>query len=179
MNQQTSTQIFVNGECANVQVKDLILGINHLMTQIEKPQLITVIRVILPDPFLLKALFSFDVSLPAIQTLFDAIAIGIKIELVVHRQLLPMLSVDSLVSLPVEITDHKGLPVEPITSSIIDYSDVALLEHCWLLTVDKPLVTYLAREHIQRHKISFITKKGGLANALGKNRWLRRRHTEN
>lgn len=179
MNSQASTQIVVNGECANVQVKDLQHGINHLMAQLDKPQLITAIRVILPDPYLLKSLFSFDVSSSAIQTLFDAIAIGIRIELVVHRQLLPMLSVDSLVSLPVEIMDHKGFAVEPITTSIIDYSDVALLEHCWLLTVDKPMVTYLAREHIQRHKISLITKKGGLANALGKNRWIRRHHSEN
>ncbi|MEC4725576.1 PduM family microcompartment protein [Shewanella sp. D64] len=161
MDPQTTNQIVVKDGCANVQVNHLLFGLNGLMKCVKDPSGITCIRVILPDPTFINALFALDGSLPTVQAIFEALAIGIEVELTIHSQLLPMLSVGPVAILPVDISDHKGLPVELVTSSIINYPDVALFDHCWLLTVDKPLVTDLAREHMRNHKIKLVSKRGG------------------
>lgn len=171
--------IVVNGETINVQVTDLDNGLQSLMTSVAAPQTVRTIRLILPAPHVVRALLSLDASLPAAQTLFDAIAIGLCVEVVMHQQLLPMLDVDALMPLPIKISDQQGTPVYAIDSSVINYSDVALLDHCWLLTLPSPIFTQLAIEHMQRNHILHITKRGGCTHAIGKNSWLRCRHSKN
>ncbi|WP_257285448.1 PduM family microcompartment protein [Endozoicomonas sp. SESOKO1] len=168
--------IVVSEGCISAYVKDLSMGLSRIFTYAEDPLAISQLTVVLPDPAFLKALTALDDTHPAVATVMESLGIGIRLHLRVHRQLLAMLSVESLANLPVQVSDHKGIPVVSCVSSMINYSDVALLQWCWLLTPETCRVTDLARDHMQKHHIYFVNKRS--LHVPGKSHRFNRRYSE-
>lgn len=176
MSVPTSGSIFVDHGCISVRVADLQFGLSALVACADDPVAVGQLRILLPDPSFIGALFAPDPSHPSVPAALEALGIGLELSLLVHRLLLPVLSAESLVTLPVKVADHKGVPVVPLGSRLVSYADVALLQQCWLLPPEPVMVTDLAREHMQKHHIYLIKK--GMHYVSGKNNRYRSRYPE-
>ncbi len=138
--------------------RQLEVGLSSLFEQAPAAGL-QELHIVLPElPFLL-ALIEFDSTHLAVKTVMEAWSIGLTTQLIIHRQLLPLLPVSPLMPLPVTIQDHQGMPVYLCDRKWINYRDVALYSHCWLLTQTDAQFTELAREHMDSKQIQLACKR--------------------
>jgi len=101
----------------------------------------------------------YDVSHAAVATILQAWAYGVRLRLMVHRQLLPALPLRQLSRLPVTIVDHLDIPVNIIAGGNICYANVILLHDCWLCIDKHALITALARDVIAKQGITLIGRE--------------------
>ncbi|WP_394243907.1 PduM family microcompartment protein [Vibrio astriarenae] len=132
---------------------DLALGLSGVISRAPECG-VEEIQIVLPDLPFLKSLCEFDSTHKAVNTVLEAWSIGLKTVLVVHQQLIPLLSADRLGLLPMTIRDHKGLEVYWCDKPWLNYRDVALYANCWLVTRKDVRLTDLANEHLQEHQVS-------------------------
>jgi microcompartment protein PduM len=95
----------------------------------------------------------------AARNIHDALAFGIRVQLTLHSQLLPVIPVKKLARLPVTFTDERGLPLILHAGSVLSYRDVAPLGQGRLVIHRKCLVTALARDAAQARNIQFIKQE--------------------
>ena len=103
------------------------------------------LRILLVDLPLLGQLTEAETVDPAARNIHDALAFGLRVQLTLHRQLLPVIPVKKLARLPVNFTDERGVPLILHAGSVLSYRDVAPLGQGRLVIHRKCLVTALAR----------------------------------
>jgi len=113
----------------------------------------------LADLAFIKSLVEYDVSHAAVATILQAWAYGVRLRLMVHRQLLPALPLRELGRLPVTLVDHLDIPVNIITGENICYANVILLHDCWLCIDKHTFITALARDVIAKQGITLIWRE--------------------
>jgi len=117
------------------------------------------LRILLIDLPLLGQLAEAETDDPAAWKIHDALAFGIRVQLSVHSQLLPVIPVKKLARLPVMFTDEHGLALTLHAGSLLSYRDVALLGQGRLVLHRKCLVTALAREAANARNIQLIKQE--------------------
>lgn len=95
------------------------------------------LRILLVDLPLLSQLADAETDDAAARKIHDALAFGIRVQLSLHSQLLPVIPVKKLARLPLVFTDEHGLPLVLHAGSVLSYRDVALLSRgVWLSTAN-------------------------------------------
>lgn len=117
------------------------------------------LRILLIDLPLLGQLAEAETDDPVAGKIHDALAFGIRVQLSVHSQLLPVIPVKKLARLPVMFTDEHGLALTLHAGSLLSYRDVALLGQGRLVLHRKCLVTALAREAANARNIQLIKQE--------------------
>ncbi len=117
------------------------------------------LSLLLPDLAFIHSLAAYDARNPAVATLLEAWAYGVRLRLTVHRQLLAALPLRELCRLPVSVVDHLEIPVQMTTSGSISYANVVLLHDCWLLIERATLITSLARDVMENQNIKPIWRE--------------------
>lgn len=117
------------------------------------------LRILLVDLPLLGRLTEAETDDPAARNIHDALAFGLRVQLTLHRQLLPVIPVKKLARLPVNFTDERGVPLILHASSVLSYRDVAPLGQGRLVIHRKCLVTALARDAAQARNIELIKQE--------------------
>lgn len=148
-----------------VVVKDLSVGLTELSKLHSDPSLLNEIHVILPDLSFLFSLFKFDFSNPSAATVLDAWSIGVTTKFSVHINLIKLLSPEVIIDLPALWTDHEGMPVIIHHAPVINYSDVALLDNCYVLAKVGVVITDLSKEHMEKNNIKIIKRHGGYVSS--------------
>ena len=109
--------------------------------------------VLLPDLAFIHRLAAYDSRYPAVATVLEAWAYGVRLRLMVHRQLLTALPLRELRRLPVSLVDHLDIPVHMASGGSISYANVIHLHDCWLLMDNRTFITALAREVMEKQNI--------------------------
>ena len=117
------------------------------------------LRVLLVDLPLLNQLAEADTDDAAVGNIHDALAFGIRVQLTLHSQLLPVIPLKKLARLPVIFTDERGRPLILHAGSVLSYRDVAQLGQGRLVIHRKCLVTALARDAAQARNIELIKQE--------------------
>ena len=117
------------------------------------------LRILLVDLPLLGRLTEAETDDPAARNIHDALAFGLRVQLTLHRQLLPVIPVKKLARLPVNFTDERGVPLILHAGSLLSYRDVAPLGQGRLVIHRKCLVTALARAAAQARNIGLIMQE--------------------
>ena len=117
------------------------------------------LRIQLVDLPLLAQLADTETDDPAARKIHEALAFGIRVQLTLHSQLLPVIPLKKLARLPVIFTDERGLPLILHAGSVLSYRDVAQLGQGRLVIHRKCIVTALAREAAQARHIQFIKQE--------------------
>ena len=117
------------------------------------------LRVLLVDLPLLNQLAEADTDDAAVGNIHDALAFGIRVQLTLHSQLLPVIPLKKLARLPMIFTDERGRPLILHAGSVLSYRDVAQLGQGRLVIHRKCIVTALAREAAQARHIQFIKQE--------------------
>ena len=117
------------------------------------------LRILLVDLPLLGQLTEAETDDPAARNIHDALAFGLRVQLTLHRQLLPVIPVKKLARLPVNFTDERGVPLILHAGSVLSYRDVAPLGQGRLVIHRKCLVTALARDAAQARNIELIKQE--------------------
>lgn len=117
------------------------------------------LRILLVDLPLLGQLADTETDDPAARKIHDALAFGIRVQLTLHSQLLPVIPVKKLARLPVMFTDERRLPLSLHAGSVLSYRDVAQLNPGHLVLHRKCIVTALAREAANARNIQFIKQE--------------------
>lgn len=117
------------------------------------------LRILLVDLPLLGRLTEAETDDPAARNIHDALAFGLRVQLTLHRQLLPVIPVKKLARLPVNFTDERGVPLILHAGSLLSYRDVAPLGQGRLVIHRKCLVTALARDAAQARNIELIKQE--------------------
>ncbi|HID8915157.1 TPA: microcompartment protein PduM [Klebsiella michiganensis] len=117
------------------------------------------LRILLVDLPLLGRLTEAETDDPAARNIHDALAFGLRVQLTLHRQLLPVIPVKKLARLPVNFTDERGVPLILHAGSVLSYRDVAPLGQGRLVIHRKCLVTALARDAAQARNIELIKQE--------------------
>lgn len=117
------------------------------------------LRILLVDLPLLGQLTEAEADDPAVRKIHDALAFGLRVQLTVHSQLLPLIPVKKLARLPVAFSDERGVPLMLHAGSLLSYRDVALQGRGRLVIHRKCIVTALAREAAQARNIQLIKQE--------------------
>lgn len=117
------------------------------------------LRVLLVDLPLLNQLAEADIDDAAARNIHDALAFGLRVQLTLHSQLLPVIPVKKLARLPVNFTDERGVPLILHAGSVLSYRDVAPLGRVRLVIQRKCLVTALAHDAVQARNIQLIKQE--------------------
>ncbi|AYZ18943.1 microcompartment protein PduM [Klebsiella pasteurii] len=117
------------------------------------------LRILLVDLPLLNQLAEADTDDAAARNIHDALAFGIRVQLTLHGQLLPVIPVKKLARLPLTFADERGLPLVLHAGSVLSYRDVAPLGHGRLVIQRKCLVTALARDAARARNIQLIKQE--------------------
>ncbi|HDT5144551.1 TPA: microcompartment protein PduM [Klebsiella michiganensis] len=117
------------------------------------------LRILLVDLPLLGRLTEAETDDPAARNIHDALVFGLRVQLTLHRQLLPVIPVKKLARLPVNFTDERGVPLILHAGSLLSYRDVAPLGQGRLVIHRKCLVTALARDAAQARNIELIKQE--------------------
>ena len=96
---------------------------------------------------------------PAARKIHEALAFGIRVQLTLHSQLLPVIPLKKLARLPVIFTDERGRRLILHAGSVLSYRDVAQLGQGRLVIHRKCIVTALAREAANARNIQFIKQE--------------------
>ncbi len=115
--------------------------------------------LVLPDLAFIQSLVTYDSGNPAVATLLEAWAFGVRLRLMVHRQLLTALPLRELRRLPITLVDNQEIPVHMAIGVSISYADAVLLHDCWLLTERDTLITPLARDVMENRNIKLIRRE--------------------
>ncbi|EAA4106295.1 microcompartment protein PduM [Salmonella enterica subsp. enterica] len=107
------------------------------------------LRILLVDLPLLGQLADAETDDTAARKIHDALAFGIRVQLSLHSQLLPVIPVKKLARLPLVL--HAG--------SVLSYRDVALLSRGRVVVHRKCIVTALAREAANARNIQLIKQE--------------------
>lgn len=108
---------------------------------------------------LLEQIAENEASDAAAVMIHDALAFGLRVQLSLHRQLLPALPVKKLARLPLVLTDEQGRAVLLHPTRLLSYADVALLPAGLLVLRRKCVVTALAREAASSRHIHIIKQE--------------------
>ncbi len=122
------------------------------------------LRILLIDLPLLGQLADAETGDAAARKIHDALAFGIRVQLSLHSQLLPVIPVKKLARLPLVFTDEHGLPLVLHAGSVLSYRDVALLSRGRVVVHRKCIVTAMARDAANARNIQLIT---GVNHASG------------
>lgn len=117
------------------------------------------LRILLVDLPLLGQLADAETDDAAARKIHDALAFGIRVQLSLHSQLLPVIPVKKLARLPLVFTDERGLPLVLHAGSVLSYRDVALLSRGRVVVHRKCIVTALAREAANARNIQLIKQE--------------------
>lgn len=117
------------------------------------------LRILLIDLPLLVQLAETETDDPVARKIHDALAFGIRVQITLHSQLLPVIPVKKLARLPVIFTDDRGLPLILHAGSVLSYRDIAQLSHGRLVIHRKCIVTALAREAAHARHIQLIKQE--------------------
>jgi microcompartment protein PduM len=110
----------------------------------------------LPDLAFIQSMVAYDSHNPAVATILETWAYGVRLHLMVHRQLLAALPIRKLARLPVTLVDQLDIPVKMLTGGSISYANVVLLHDCWLLIERSTFLTSLARDVLEKQNIKLI-----------------------
>lgn len=113
----------------------------------------------LPDLAFIRDLVTYNDRVPAVATVLEAWAYGVRLTLMIHRNLLIALPLRELSRLPVTIIDHLEKKVAILPARNISYADVVLLHDCWLLINKEAFITALARDVLAQRKITLIRQE--------------------
>ena len=113
--------------------RDLVGDLSAVIAKAAIPEQVTELKIVLPSLKFMLSLMDLNTSDDSVNIVTEAWSIGLTTSLMVHQNLLPLLSAQKLQQLPVSLTDHKGFRVYTLTQDIIGYGDVALLQNGWLL----------------------------------------------
>ncbi|WP_413738132.1 microcompartment protein PduM [Sodalis sp. RH21] len=113
----------------------------------------------LPDLGFVHSLVAYDARNPAVATILEAWAFGVRLRLMIHRQLLAALPLRELFRLPVSIVDQWETPVNIAARGSISYANVILLHDCWLLIERGTFITPLARDVLGQRNIKLIWRE--------------------
>ncbi|QWA09305.1 microcompartment protein PduM [Sodalis ligni] len=117
------------------------------------------LSLLLPDLAFIQSLAAYDSGNPAVATLLEAWAYGVRLRLMVHRQLLTALPLRELCRLPVSVVDHLEIPVHMAAGGSISYANVVLFHDCWLLIERETFITPLARDVMENQNIKLIRRE--------------------
>ena len=117
------------------------------------------LRVTQTDLCFLRDLAEGDRDNTAVAHLFEALALGMKVEIALHHRLLGSLPLKELAKLPLTFSDETGTPVIALTSRLLRYRDIVGLSGCWLVTSRKTLITALAREAVVSQHIRLVKQE--------------------
>ncbi|HIE9160666.1 TPA: microcompartment protein PduM [Klebsiella quasipneumoniae subsp. similipneumoniae] len=117
------------------------------------------LRIQLVDLPLLGQLADTETDDPAARKIHEALAFGIRVQLTLHSQLLPVIPLKKLARLPVIFTDERGRPLILHAGSVLSYRDVAQLGQGRLVIHRKCIVTALAREAANARNIQLIKQE--------------------
>jgi microcompartment protein PduM len=148
-----------------VRANDLSVGLEELSNLHSDPSSLKNIHIILPNLGFLFSLFKFDFNNPSVATILDAWSIGITSKITVHTNVIKLLSPELIIDMPIVWTDQKGTPVIIHHSSILNYSDVALLDKCYVLAPIGVLTTSLSKEHMDKNNIRIIKRQGSYVSS--------------
>ena len=110
----------------------------------------------LPDLAFIQSLVAYDHHHPAVATVLEAWAYGVRLHLQIHQQLLTALPLRELRRLPVTLTDHLSTPVQLATAAGLSYASVIHWRDCWVLLETQALISPLAREVMDRQDVKLI-----------------------
>ncbi|EBN8431883.1 microcompartment protein PduM [Salmonella enterica] len=108
---------------------------------------------------LLSQLADAETDDAAARKIHDALAFGIRVQLSLHSQLLPVIPVKKLARLPLVFTDEHGLPLVLHAGSVLSYRDVALLSRGRVVVHRKCIVTAMARDAANARNIQLIKQE--------------------
>lgn len=118
------------------------------------------LRILLVDLPLLGQLADAETDDAAARKIHDALAFGIRVQLSLHSQLLPVIPVKKkLARLPLVFTDEHGLPLVLHAGSVLSYRDVALLSRGRVVVHRKCIVTAMARDAANARNIQLIKQE--------------------
>ncbi|EIQ5717817.1 propanediol utilization microcompartment protein PduM [Salmonella enterica] len=117
------------------------------------------LRILLVDLPLLGQLADAETDDAADRKIHDALAFGIRVQLSLHSQLLPVIPVKKLARLPLVFTDEHGLPLVLHAGSVLSYRDVALLSRGRVVVHRKCIVTAMARDAANARNIQLIKQE--------------------
>lgn len=117
------------------------------------------LRILLVDLPLLGQLVEAETDDTVARKIHDALAFGIRVQLTLHSQLLPVIPVKKLARLPVQFTDERGLPLTLHAGSVLSYRDVAGLARGRLVLRRKCIVTALAQDAANARNIQLIKQE--------------------
>ncbi|QGN39504.1 microcompartment protein PduM [Klebsiella oxytoca] len=117
------------------------------------------LRIQLVDLPLLDQLADANTDDAAARKIHHALAFGVRVQLTLHSQLLPVIPVKKLARLPLAFADERGLPLVLHAGSLLSYRDVALLDKGRLVLHRKCIVTALAREAANTRNIQLIKQE--------------------
>ncbi|EHR8837041.1 PduM family microcompartment protein [Shigella flexneri] len=113
----------------------------------------------LPDPAFIQRLAEWDDRDAAAATLFQSWAYGVRLRLMVHRQLLHSLPLQALARMPLKLEDHRRKSVQLITHECVTWSDLVQINNCLLLVSKRAFITAMACELLEKNNISLIRQE--------------------
>lgn len=141
-----------------LHTRELVGDLSALINKAEAPAQVTELQIVLPSLKFISALMDLDMSDEGVSIVGEAWSLGLATSMIVHQNLLPLLSASKLKSLPVSIKDHKGFELFIIENDVISYADVALLSNGWILASGSSITTSLAFEHMQKNDLHRVKK---------------------
>ncbi|HEY4466786.1 MAG TPA: microcompartment protein PduM [Klebsiella sp.] len=117
------------------------------------------LRILLVDLPLLGQITDAETDDPVARKIHDALAFGIRVQLSLHSQLLPVIPVKKLARLPLIFVDERGLPLILHAGSVLSYRDVAQPGQRRVILHRKCIVTTLARDAASARNIQLIKQE--------------------
>lgn len=113
----------------------------------------------LPDAGFIPRLAAWDDTDASVATVLQSWSYGVRLRVMVHRQLLPSLPLAALASMPLVLEDHRGVAVQLMARHCVTWSDLVTFHDCWLLVSQKALVTAMAQELCKKNNITLIRQE--------------------
>lgn len=155
----TAQQIAPATSILSLHSKQLMGDLSEVLSsQAAKPRQVSELQIVLPSLKFVTALMNLDMADEGVCIVGEAWSIGLKTSMIVHQQVLPLLSASKLKALPVAVRDHKGFQLFCVDADVISYADVALYANGWVLTDKRSVITSLAFEHMQKNDLHMVKK---------------------
>ena len=111
------------------------------------------------DICFLRQLADGDQDSTAVAHLFEALALGMKVNVSIHCRLLDCLPLYDLAKLPLSLCDEQGNRITYCKAKVLSYRDIVGLNGGWLVTSRKTIITVLAREALAAQHIQLVKQE--------------------
>ncbi len=111
------------------------------------------------DICFLRQLADGDRDNTAVAHLFEALTLGMKVNVSIHRRLLHCVPLSDLAKLPLSLLDEHGNRITWCKAKVLSYRDIVGLNGGWLVTSHKTIITALAREALAAQHIQLVKQE--------------------